>query len=186
MKFLIVVLFFSGCLMLGCKSNKQGTELLPLRTDELPVTESTDLENTNLEPYSWVTAYTVKKMPEGKAHSGQYVSVVDSVGFASYGYKEKFGNIAPFSPALVSVSGWVYLLEPNKDAKVILATTESVNKDLYLTKTIGSDTMSLNTWHHFAVGFTLDQQFEPNARLSIYAFGGKKRACFDDFTITFK
>lgn len=172
--------------MLACKSNKQETEQLPLRTDELPVTESTDLENANLKPYSWVTETTVNKMPGGKAHSGQYVSVVDSVSFASYGFREKFGNIAPFSPASVNFSGWVYLLEPNKDAKVILATAESLNKDLYLTKPIGSDTMSLNTWHHFAVEFKLDQQFEPNARLSIYAFGGKKRACFDDFTITFK
>lgn len=185
MKQIIQLVFLLLCFT-SCQQKEQQIELLPPPLDEIPVIESTDMENVSLMPYSWVNDRTVNKMPVDKAHSGKFVSVVDSINKASYGFKEKFGNIVSFSPDSIIVNGWVYTPATNKDLQIILSVNLKNESELYLSYNINTQPLVLNQWNSFRAGFSMKNQISKDHILFIYAYGNGKTAYFDDFSIVFK
>jgi hypothetical protein len=170
----------------SCQDQGQDIEFLPQPIDVIPVIESNDMENVSLMPYSWVNDRTVNKMPVGRAHSGKFVSIVDSIDKASYGFKEKFGNIVSFSPDIIEVNGWVYTPQANDKLQIILSITLNNESELYLSYNLNSQPLVLNQWNPFSARFTMKNQISKDHTLFIYAFGNGKTAYFDDFSIAFK
>ncbi|NOU47763.1 MAG: hypothetical protein HOO86_11975 [Bacteroidales bacterium] len=181
----LVIPFFFCLVLSACNGSHDDHDGLPVRGNENPVFEFSDFETVNLKPYSWSNENTVIKMPVGEAHSGLYVSQVDSVNYGSYGFKERFINIADFRPQKILVDGWVYLPKTNDELKIFLIISKNRQIEISLSHNLKNSPLVLNQWNRFTAEFTIDKPVGKQHEVHIYGFSKKQIAYFDDFKITF-
>lgn len=184
----LIFIAMLGVITYGC-SNSPKTPAVTDTQDQITenqVVFENDLENALVGIPSWSNEKTIVKMPDGKAHSGEFVSMVDAINVYSYAFKETFENINEKLPQTVVVNGWFYSPVKNSDLSFVMDINENNKSVIWKSYRLMMDDMAVNQWHEFTANFTIEEPIKPGYQIKIYAFGAKKTAYIDDVKITFK
>ncbi len=179
---------FIGLIAYGC-SNSSKTPAVKDSQDQISenqVVFENDLENALVGIPSWSNEKTIVKMPVDKAHSGEYVSMVDAVNMYSYAFKENLENINEKLPNTVVVSGWFYSEVKNPDLGFVMDINDNNKSVIWKSYRLMEDGLSENQWHEFTANFEIDEPLKPGYQIKIFGYGAKKTAYFDDIRVTFK
>ena len=178
---LVAVTFVAAC----SNSNQSNTPAVP-KADENQIVITNDMENAAAMIPSWINEAVVVKMENGTAHSGEFVARVDDQNLYTYAFMESFENINQKLPKRVVMNGWVNSPDPSPELGLIMDISEDnvmkIWKSYSLTKTVEKP----NQWFEFTAYFPIDQQIQPNYKVKLFGYSGKKLAYFDDFKITFE
>lgn len=177
-----------GIIAYGCSnsSNPPAATNSQDQINENQVVFENDLENALAGIPSWSNEKTIVKMPDGKAHSGEYVSKVDDVNMYSYAFKETLENINQKLPKSVVVNGWFYSEVRNPELGIVMDINDDNKSVVWKSYRLMDDGKSENQWHEFTANFDIEETLKPGYQIKIFAFGAKKIAYFDDIKVTFK
>lgn len=174
---------FTVLLSVSC-AHRQAKQEQP---DKIVVSVGTDMEKGPVSLQSWENEHTIVQMQSpAKAHSGIYVSKVDSLNIYSYAFYDTLKNLNNVVPYKVFVRGWFYVPEPVDDFIIALDLSDKGQNILWKSISISQQIRELNKWTEFNAVFDIDQPVKTDHQIKILAFAGKKEACFDDINITFE
>lgn len=155
--------------------------------DKIVVSIDNDMEKGPISLPSWGNEQTIVKMPSpSRAHSGMYVSKVDSNNIYSYTFYDLLHNLNNVTPYKVFVSGWFYIPEPIDELIVAIDISDKDQNIMWKRFSISQQINDLNKWTEFNAVFDIDQPIKIDQQVKIFAFASKKEAYFDDFKITFE
>ena len=165
--FLAIAVMFTAC------SHKQGSSG---RT-------KTEVFTNDMDQY-----YSIKKV--SNAHSGSYVSVMDSISLYSVGLKRRVGDIQADSiqKIKVTVNAWVYMLHPAIKSLLVFSVDDK-SQNIYWTAT-GLDTQvkEARKWTPVTATFDMPKNAMPDHNMATYFWNNNKADSIlvDDFEVTFK
>jgi hypothetical protein len=180
---------FIGLIAYGC-SNSSNTPAVSDSQNEVSEKQAifeNDLENALAGIPSWSNEKTIVKMPEGmKAHSGEFVTMIDNSNKYSYAFKDIFENINEKLPVTVIVSGWFYSTDKNPKMSIVMDINDNNNTFIWKGYQLMKDPKPLNQWNEFKATFSIDQPIKPSNQIKIFAFDANATAYFDDLKVTFE
>lgn len=178
-----------GVIAFGCSNSPNTPAVSDSQTEvsEKQAIFENDLENALAGIPSWSNEKAISKMPEGlKAHSGEFVSMIDNANKYSYAFKETFENINENLPITVIVSGWVYSTDKNPNMSIVMDINDNNKTFIWKGYQLMKDPNSLNQWNEFKATFAIDQPIKPSHQIKIFAFNANAPAYFDDLKVTFE
>lgn len=177
------IMVFTVLFSVSC-SQRQSKQAQP---DKIVVSINADMEKGPISLPSWENEQTIVQMHSpARAHSGLYVSKVDSINIYSYTFYDLLNNLNNVTPYKVFVSGWLYIPEPIEEMIVALDISDKDQNIMWKSFSISQQINDLNKWTEFNAVFDIDQPIKNDQQVKIFAFAGKKEAYFDDFKITFE
>ncbi len=170
----------------GSSTDQKGTTDSSPEIDENRMVIATDMENAASLPSYRRNGFSIYKMDEIPAHSGNYVSRVNDEHGYSLTFRETFENLNAKLPRRVVVNGWYYFTEPNEKAGFIMEIND--NGSSYIWKAYNFDAVNpaTNQWNEFTAYFTIDKPIKPEQEINLFATGAKKLTYFDDFKFIFE
>ena len=179
-------------LFYACSNNPGTSTDQDVMTDYSPQTSenqmviATDMENVASLPSYWRNGFSIYKMDEVPAHSGNYAVKVTEEHKYSLTFRETFENLNSKLPKQVVVTGWYYFLEPNDNAGVIMEINDNGESYLWKGFNIANENPTTKQWNQFTAYFAIDKPIKPEQEINIFATGAGMVTYFDDFKITFK
>lgn len=176
MRFLFLLIFVT--VILNSCAKKQPDEKKEL------VAITTTSNNTELN--EWKDPYTIK--PYADAHSGNSVSVIDSLSIYSVGYEKQLANIAKSKINSVVFSYWVLLRNDKAEAKTVLSIDDTISKKnvLWVGNLVRHNVKENNKWTEITETFEIPKNINPKCLLKLYVLNNsKEEILLDDFKIAF-
>lgn len=163
----IVLLAVMAVIMSACgKTEKNENEF------------ANDMENVKF----WGGPTAVVK---GLAHSGSYACKLDSVNIYSYGFQSVFENIGKKIPKKVNITLWVYSMQPDPDATIVIA-VNSNGQSKYWQNTGMVGIAKAKEWTEISASFDLPANLDIKDELSVFVWNPNKRELYlDDFKVSF-
>lgn len=189
-KFLIFMIFvgmFSACTHNPGSSNDQKgmTDYNP-QINENQMIIATDMENAASLPSYWKNGFSIYKMDEIPAHSGNYAIKVTDEHRYSLTFRETFENLNEKLPKRIVFNGWYYFTEPNEKAGIIMEVNDNDTSYIWRAYNLAAVNPATNQWNEFTAYFTFDKPLTPEQEINLFATGAQKLTYFDDFKITFE
>ncbi|GAB1405394.1 hypothetical protein MASR1M74_25750 [Lentimicrobium sp.] len=183
---LIAGMFYACSHNPGSSSNeKELTDYNP-QISENQMIIATDMENVGALPSYWRNGFSVYRMDEIPAHSGQYAVKVTEEHQYSLTFREIFKNLNEKLPTRVIFTGWYYFTEPNENAGLIMEINDSDTSYIWKAYNLANVNPAVNQWNEFNAYFTFDKPLNPEQEINLFATGSQKLVYFDDFKIIFE
>jgi hypothetical protein len=140
--------------------------------------------NTELD--EWASTQTIKQVPN--AHSGKFVSVVDSINPYSLGISKSIKDISTQPMDSVVFSYWVFLKNVNTDAKTVCDITDKEGKRLQWDGALLRDKIKeVNKWIEIKETFKIPATVNLESYMKLYVWNtSKDELLIDDLKVVFK
>jgi hypothetical protein len=151
-----------------------------------PEVKQSVIFSNNAEIDDWTPVATIKQ--NANAHSGKYVSVIDSVNVYSLGLSKKIIDISTQKIDSVIISYWVYLKNNSANACTVISVETPQGKSAYWDgPSLRSKAKELNKWIEVKESFKLPADTDKNNVLKLYVWNkSKEEILLDDFKVEFK
>lgn len=140
---------------------------------------SNDMDNIKI----WGSSESIVK---GFAHSGSYVSKLDSLTAYSFGMQSVFENILKKTPKKIIVTYWVYSLKPNPDASLVVDVNNNGQPKFWKSSSL-KDVSKAKEWTEVISTFDMPANLDIKDEVKIFVWNPNKMELYiDDFNISFE
>lgn len=169
-----VFITLSAIALLASCSSKEQKEVKP----EIVFTN-------HAEPEEWVNMGTIRETPN--AHSGRFVSFIDSVTPYSLGIIKQIKDLTTQPVDSVTISYWAFLKNINTGAQTVCSLDDPNGKNvLWVGNPLKGKVKEANKWVEVKETFKFPANIDKQSKLALYVWNtSKKEILVDDFQITF-
>ncbi|MGQ0829464.1 MAG: hypothetical protein ACT4ON_13835 [Bacteroidota bacterium] len=140
----------------------------------------------NAEPDNWVSIQTIKQSEN--AHSGKFVSIIDSLNSYSLGITKPLKAISSKTIDSVRFNYWVFLNNLNTEVKTVFSIEDSTGKSIeWIGIPIKEKVKENNKWTEITETFQIPANAHSEYILKLFVWNASKthEALLDDFSIVF-
>lgn len=136
------------------------------------------------EPHDWTQGFTIKE--RSNAHSGKFVSVIDSTNSFSLAFHKKIQDISEEKIKSVTFSYWIFVSDLNAKGKTVLGVDDEGKLIDWQGRIFQDRVSEPNKWVQISETFTIPDKVEPKDILSLCVWNeSKSEILVDDFQVTF-
>ncbi len=145
-----------------------------------------DMENQ----FAWNENHHPNIVYYKNAHSGKYVSIIDSVNIFSPSYLMKFKDVDSSPLKRVTVGAWFNAQQDGSDPQIAIDIRDKTGNSMEWISQDGKDLVK-NTgsweWVEFTVDLSVKGRNQPDNSLKIYAFNKSGSSCLvDDIQVSYE
>ena len=154
-------------------------------TKEVKPEKSTIVFENNAEIDEWAPIQSIKQVPN--AHSGKFVSVIDSVAPYGLGISKSFKEIGNQQTDSVLFNFWIFVKNINTDAKTICDIVDPTGKDIqWMGVPIKDKVKEANKWIEIKEVFKMPANINKENYIKLFVMNtSKDEILIDDIRITF-
>lgn len=127
-----------------------------------------------------------KAVVKDVAHSGDYSCKLDSANAYSTGFQSVFNKIMDVVPKEVKVKIWVYSLQPDPDATIVLSVSNNGQTKFWKNSAL-LGVKNVKEWTEVRAAFELPANLDIKDEVSVFVWNPNKQKLYvDDLNISFE